>query len=226
MMFEVTPARESVGRRRGVLQVLRASPDPMSVAAIAEALRVHPNTVRFHLDTLLADGQVERVEPGRKGPGRPALMFRAVRQMDRGGARHYRMLAEVLAEALATERDPSAKALGAGRAWARKTQSAAQPQSAAAIGAAEAVDRLVGLLDDLGFAPEYRTAGGREQIGLRHCPFLEIAENGTGTVCPAHLGVMQGALSAWGAPVSVSRLDAFVEPDLCVAHLEPRADAR
>ncbi|MGF2944037.1 transcriptional regulator, partial [Mycobacterium sp. Lab-001] len=94
------------------------------------------------------------------------------------------------------------------------------------IGAAEAVDRLFGLLDDLGFAPEYRTAEGREQIGLRHCPFLEIAENDTGIVCPAHLGVMQGALAAWGSPVSVSSLDAFVQPDLCVAHLTPRADAR
>ncbi|MGF2945030.1 helix-turn-helix transcriptional regulator, partial [Mycobacterium sp. Lab-001] len=163
MMFEVTPARESVGRRRKVLQVLRASPDPMSIAAIAEVLRVHPNTVRFHLDILLGDGQVERVDPGRKGPGRPALMFRAVRQMDRGGARHYRMLAEILSEALASERDPRAKALGAGRAWAYKTQSAAQRPVAEAIGAAEAVDRLFGLLDDLGFAPEYRTAEGREQ---------------------------------------------------------------
>ncbi|TVS89632.1 helix-turn-helix transcriptional regulator [Mycobacterium helveticum] len=226
MMVEVTPVRESVGRRRRVLQVLRASPDPMSIAAIAEVLGVHPNTVRFHLDILLGDGQVERVEPGRKGPGRPALMFRAVRQMDRGGARHYRMLAEILAEALASERDPRAKALGAGRAWARRTQSAAQPPGAEAIGAAAAVDRLVGLLDDLGFAPERRTAAGREQIGLRHCPFLEIAENGTGVVCPAHLGVMQGALAAWGAPVSVRRLDAFVQPDLCVAHLAPRAGAR
>ncbi len=225
-MVEVTPVRESVGRRRRVLQVLRASPEPMSIAAIAEVLRVHPNTVRFHLDILLGDGQVERVEPGRKGPGRPALMFRAVRQMDRGGARHYRMLAEILAEALASERDPRAKALDAGRSWARKTQSAGQPPGGAALGAEEAVDRLVALLDDLGFAPERRTVDDREQIGLRHCPFLEIAENGTGIVCPAHLGVMQGVLAAWRAPVSVVSLDAFVQPDLCVAHLTPRADPR
>lgn len=35
---------------------------------------------------------------------------------------------------------------------------------------------------------------------------------------------MQGALEAWQAPVDVERLDAFVEPDLCVAHLGPKGD--
>ncbi|WP_033709845.1 helix-turn-helix domain-containing protein, partial [Mycobacterium avium] len=94
-------AGESAGRRRAVLRLLRASPEPMSIAGIADVLGVHPNTVRFHLDSLVADGQVEHVELDRKGPGRPPLMFRAVRQMDRGGTRHYRLLAEILAKAFA-----------------------------------------------------------------------------------------------------------------------------
>ncbi len=77
----------------------------MSIVAIADLLGVHPNTVRFHLDGLVGDGQVERVEPSRKGPGRPPLMFGAVRQMDRGGTRHYRLLAEILTTAFAGEKD-------------------------------------------------------------------------------------------------------------------------
>jgi len=56
---------------------------------------------------------------------------------------------------------------------------------------------------------------------LRHCPFLELAETSAQVVCPVHLGLMQGAMDAWGAPVDVDRLDAFVEPDLCLAHLTP-----
>ena len=95
-MSEIIQIGESAGRRREVLRLLRASTDPMSILAIADALNVHPNTVRFHLDVLVGDGQVEQVPPGRKGPGRPPLMFQAVRQMDRGGTRHYRLLAEVL----------------------------------------------------------------------------------------------------------------------------------
>jgi hypothetical protein len=38
-------------------------------------------------------------------------------------------------------------------------------------------------------------------------------------VCPIHLGLMQGALEAWQAPVTVDRLEAFAEPDVCLAHI-------
>jgi predicted ArsR family transcriptional regulator len=204
---------ESASRRREVLRVLRAAPAPMSIVAIADELGVHPNTVRFHLDTLVNDGRVERVEPDRRGPGRPPLMFRAIRQMDRGGPRRYRLLAEILANRLAAERNSSAKALAAGRAWGQRLES---PRGVKRISAEESIDHLVGLLDALGFAPERR---GERQVGLRHCPFLELAETQTSVVCPIHLGLMRGALEAWAAPVAVDRLDAFVEPDLCLAHL-------
>lgn len=197
----------------------------MSIAAIADVLGVHPNTVRFHLDSLVADGQVEHVEPGRKGPGRPPLMFCAVRQMDRGGTRHYRLLAEVLATAFAAEPDASAKAVAAGRAWGRKLESSVEAVPTGPASADDAIDHLVNMLDELGFAPERRAAQGEQQVGLRHCPFLELAENRTAVVCPVHLGLMQGAMEAWGAPVSVERLEAFVEPDLCVAHLAPQQAA-
>ncbi|BCZ25227.1 transcriptional regulator [Mycobacterium senriense] len=210
---------ESAGRRRAVMRLLRASPDPMSIAGIAAELSVHPNTVRFHLDSLVADGQVEHVELDRKGPGRPPLMFRAVRQMDRGGPRHYRLLAEILATAFATERDPGPKALAAGRAWGQKMDAELHPVPDDAGGAEEAIAHLIDVLDELGFAPERRVSDGEQQVGLRHCPFLELAENSSSVVCPVHLGLMQGAMETWGAPVSVDRLDPFVEPDLCVAHL-------
>lgn len=217
-----TPVGESASRRREVLRVLRTSPEPLSIAAIADVIGVHPNTVRFHLDSLVGDGQVELVELGRKGPGRPPLMFRAVRQMDRGGTRHYRLLAEVLATAFAGERDAAAKALAAGRAWGRKLDASLQTVPSKPTGADEAIDHLVNMLDELGFAPERRVIDGKQQVGLRHCPFLELAENRTTVVCPVHLGLMQGAMETWGAPVTVERLEAFVEPDLCLAHLKPQ----
>jgi predicted ArsR family transcriptional regulator len=212
---EIVPIEESAGRRREVLRLLRASPDPMSILAIADELGVHANTVRFHLDILVGDGQVEQVASGRKGPGRPPLMFQAVRQMDRGGTRHYRLLAEILSTALAAERNPGDKARAAGRAWGLRGESRPDGDT----GAEESIDRLIEMLDELGFAPERRAADGEQQIGLRHCPFLELAETRAAVVCPIHLGLMQGAMETWGAPVSVDRLEAFVEPDLCVAHL-------
>ncbi|WP_390633594.1 helix-turn-helix transcriptional regulator [Mycobacterium simulans] len=208
--------KESRGRRRAVLRVLRGSRAPMSIVAIANQLGVHPNTVRFHLEHLVADGYIERVEPGHRGPGRPALMFRAVRRMDDGGPRHYRMLAEILTIDLAAQHDPSAKALAAGRTWGQTLE-----PPAGAGGAEESIEHLVEVLDELGFAPERRTSGGKNTVGLRHCPFLELAEARANVVCPIHLGLMKGALETWAAPVAVERLEAFVEPDLCLAHLRP-----
>ncbi len=201
--------------REGVLAALRGAASALTIPQIADELGVHPNTVRFHLDTLVTEGRVERVEPDRRRPGRPPLMFRAVRGMDPGGTRRYRVLAEILTSALAGDRNASAKALEAGRAWARRVTGPTRK----APGAQQSINRLVELLDDLGFAPQRRKAQGQEQIGLRHCPFLELAQDRSAVICPIHLGLMQGALATWRAPVTVERLDPFVEPDLCLAHL-------
>ncbi|MGH3561397.1 MAG: helix-turn-helix transcriptional regulator [Mycobacterium sp.] len=215
----------SGGRRLDVLRVLQAADGPMSIAQITGELDVHPNTVRFHLDTLVDEGRVEHAECEHKGRGRPAQMFRAVRQMDRGGTRHYRLLAEILTIGMAADENASAKALAAGRVWGQRLRpldDAAKP-----VDAEESVDRLVELCDELGFAPERRESEGETQVGLRHCPFLELAESRTDVICPIHLGLMQGALESWGAPVEVGRLDAFAEPDLCLAHLSAvAADGR
>jgi predicted ArsR family transcriptional regulator len=218
--------RYSQNRRREVLHVLRASPDPMSIVAIADAMdELHPNTVRFHLDGLLGDGLVEHVEPDRKVPGRPPLMFQAIRQMDRGGTRHYQILAEMLTTAFAADRRPSAKALAAGRAWGHNlaTLKSGLESSPGVDESEEAIDRLVDVLDELGFAPTRwkPDSDGEQQVGLRHCPFLELAESEAKVVCPLHLGLIQGILEAWEAPVAAERLDEFVAPDLCLLHLKP-----
>jgi predicted ArsR family transcriptional regulator len=200
-------------RRREVLRILRAAPEPLSINDIVSRLEVHPNTVRFHLQALVEQAQVERVEPDRRGPGRPPLLFRPVRGMDRTGPRRYRLLAELLATELATGPEPAARAVEAGRAWGRR--------QAAPRGRGDSVTRLVGLLDDVGFAPVPRREGDQAQIGLRHCPFLELAETGSRVVCLVHLGLMRGAMEAWRSPLTVDRLEPFVEPDLCLAHLAP-----
>lgn len=201
--------------RDDVLAALRGATSALTIAAIADQLGVHPNTVRFHLDTLVSEGRVERVEPDHRRPGRPPLMFRAVRGMDPGGTRRYRVLAEILTLGLAGDRDASAKALEAGRAWAGRLSHPPRTRP----GVRASVNRLVSLLDDLGFAPQRRESEGEVQVGLRHCPFLELVDEARSVVCPIHLGLMQGAMATWRAPVAVDRLEPFVEPGLCLAHL-------
>jgi predicted ArsR family transcriptional regulator len=198
-----------------VLGVLRRAGRPLRIAEIAERLDVHPNTVRFHLSGLTERGQVERVEVSPSGPGRPAQLFRVVPRMDPRGPRHYRLLAEILLADLAADADGGARAIGAGRAWgARLSAQTGDPDG-------QVEDRLVDLMDDLGFAPEHGEGRGSE-FGLRNCPFLELAESRLDVVCGVHLGLLQGVLEAWQAPVTADRLEPFVEPDRCLVHLARR----
>ncbi|MER6926161.1 ArsR family transcriptional regulator, partial [Streptomyces spiralis] len=86
------------------------------------------------------------------------------------------------------------------------------------------VGRLVALLDDLGFDPVPEGSGAGEppeRIRLRHCPFLELAEEYGSLVCPVHLGLMQGALTELRAPLTATGLEPFAEPDSCLAHVRP-----
>jgi predicted ArsR family transcriptional regulator len=77
----------------------------------------------------------------------------------------------------------------------------------------------VDLLGDLGFSPEQRPTDGGGQIGLRHCPFIDLVETQPRVFCPLHLGLMQGAATVLGASATVERLEPFAEPDLCLVHL-------
>ncbi|BCM65589.1 ArsR family transcriptional regulator [Streptomyces sp. FBKL.4005] len=210
-------------RRRDVLDVLRAAPAPLGVAEAAERMGLHPNTVRFHLDALVADGLVERRAEAPSGPGRPRTVYTVRPGMDRGGLRDYRLLARMLLSrwAAADPDEARAELTETGRAWGRFLVDPLPPDEPAAP--ERSVAGLLALLDGLGFAP--RPEGGEEsggapqRIRLRHCPFLELAEERSALVCPLHLGLMQGALDRLGAPVTATALEPFAEPDSCVAHL-------
>lgn len=215
--------RSATGRRGDIVRVLKRAPHPLSITDLADRLGVHPNTVRFHLDTLVANGQIERVSTEHRVPGRPPQLFRAVSGMDPAGPRHYRLLAEILVDTLAGESDRRDRAVEAGRLWGR--QHAASQDT----GQEDPVGRLVTLLDEVGFAPERADEpadAATPRINLRNCPFLEIAVDHPQVACPIHLGLMQGAMDSWRSPVTVDRLDAFVEPDRCVAHLASVEQAR
>ena len=205
-------------RREEVLDVLRSSKSPMTIIDIARQIGVHPNTVRFHLQALTDSGRVERVEPARNSPGRPPLMFRAHRGMDPAGPRNYQLLADALATRLSADDKSTDKAIEAGRAWGHRL-TAGTPSAQAVKKDDQATDQLIGMLGDLGFSPQRRSSAAGIQIGLRHCPFLDLVPKHEAVICPVHLGLMQGAMAAMKANVTVERLEPFAEPDLCLAHL-------
>lgn len=209
---------EARDRRVVILGMLRTSATPRAIGPMADELGVHPNTVRFHLDALIESGRVERVLGQISGPGRPPIGYRPTRSMDRNGPSNYRLLATMLTSYLAgSAPDPAGAATELGQSWGPsliETRSPGRVRSKT-----EALTRIVGLLADLGFEPEPVIGPRVTQLRLRHCPFLDLVDEHADIICSLHLGLMQGALAAVHGPVTVDRLDPFVEPDLCVAHV-------
>lgn len=211
----------ALGDSRGrVLSALQAAGRPLTVGEVAAKVGLHTNTARFHLDGLQLQGLVERSREERAVPGRPRTLYRAAPGSARAGRRSYRLLAEILTSYLAGSSDrPSAEAHEAGRVWGRVL--APRRRRGARVGAAGALRGLVAVLDDVGFAPEPAGTRSDQQVLLHHCPFREAAERQRDVVCAVHLGLMRGVLEEMAAPVAATRLDPFVEPNLCVAHLAP-----
>lgn len=218
-----------------MLDILRTSAHALTIADLAGRLRLHPNTVRFHLKTLMRGGQVEQVAGVRGAPGRPAQAFRAVGDVV-ARPRQYRLLAEMLVDGLLSEPEPGTRAVAVGRRWGRRYGPASAGQgehSATPWGGGPGpalpapMDHLVGLLDQLGFDPERGPGPAPDQdstvdLRLRNCPFLELASTHPEVTCGIHLGVMQGALSGSYPPVDVAGLDRFPEPGVCIARVVRR----
>jgi predicted ArsR family transcriptional regulator len=227
-----------ISRREQVAGALRAADGPLSVAELAQRLGVHANTVRFHLGELLAAGRVERGTREPAGPGRPGAVYALRPGMDRGGTRDFGLLARILLSRVAADGPDAAQdAREAGRAWGRHLAGPPTPFRRRPT-PGEALEQLTGLLAGLGFAPEPvdQTVGGRASgqadvergqadvehgVRLRHCPFLELAEEYGTVVCPLHLGLMQGALEELDAPLAATALEPFAEPDACLVRLRP-----
>ncbi|MFG1905642.1 helix-turn-helix transcriptional regulator [Kribbella sp. NPDC048928] len=204
--------------RGAVLDALRTADTPLGVTELAEQLGIHANTVRFHLDALVAQGLVDRHLEQPTGRGRPRTVHTPHPGMDRGGQRQYQLLAKILLSQLSTAPNPEATAETAGRNWGSYLIDHIPPPRQPT--ATEATQRLTAMMTDLGFAPEPDTESS-ERIRLRHCPFLELAEEYSATLCPLHLGLMRGALTELRAPITATTLEPFAEPDACIVHLSP-----
>lgn len=63
--------------------MLRDLATPVGISDITDRIGIHPNTVRFHLNALISAGRVERALGDPAAPGRPPMLFRARREMDR-----------------------------------------------------------------------------------------------------------------------------------------------
>ncbi|HJA59775.1 MAG TPA: helix-turn-helix domain-containing protein [Candidatus Brevibacterium intestinavium] len=199
-------------RRAEILRALRAE-TTATAAELAEALGIHPNTVRFHLGVLESNGDVIREQVPARRPGRPELRFRIVA---RPSAARPDLLARILLERVASAADPDSEAEDAGRQWGTG-------EGTGAGGAGDAaVDGLIDTLESTGFAP-VRTED--DVIDLHSCPLREFLSTHGHLVCSIHRGLMAGYLDAAQSPSTVDSLEPFSTASSCRTRLRRRTNA-
>lgn len=210
----------AVPSRAQLLDALRAAEHPLTAQELSVSSRLHVSTVRFHLDVLVGAGLVYgRSEPmGRRG--RPRMLYYPVvgGPVPPGAAAGYELLAGVLAANWAdTSAERAQRAERAGH-----TAAAAQrilPSVRRTPSMEESVDEITGMFAELGFEPDVVPEGDGVQIRLHACPFRAVAAEHPEVVCSLHLGLLRGSMAETGAPAAVTRLEPFVEPHLCIAHI-------
>ena len=190
-----------------ILEALRDAPNGLDTNQLAERFELHPNTIRWHLGVLTDSGLVEEIPERRRGRGRPSIVHRLTSEGIVRGRDEYRLLATMLTDVVSTDRDGEARAYEAGVRWGRHLQQG-EPDA-----------NIAELLDQEGFAAEQHG----DKVEMRRCPFYALAEDSPQVICTLHHGIIDGALAEAGSEQTVERLDPFVEPGLCIAHLSPEA---
>jgi predicted ArsR family transcriptional regulator len=167
--------------------VLRDAGRALTLSELAETTGLHANTLRGHVDALVAAGAASRIASRSGGRGRPAWAYLA-REVE------YAALAKALAAGLdsgdARTLDPAA--VRGGRAWGEQLRSQ--------LGAVEdGRERVLLALTHTGFAPEASDDPDDDRVTLHACPLLDAARAHPAVVCAVHLGLVEGVLGRTGA---------------------------
>ena len=193
-------------QRQAILEELRGAREGLDTNQLAERVDLHPNTIRWHLGVLTDAGLVQATPERRHGRGRPSVVHRLTGDGNASGRDEYRLLATMLTDVVAADVDGEARAYEAGVRWGRHLRQG-DPDAG-----------IADLLDQEGFAAEQH----EDTIEMRRCPFYALAEGAPQVICTLHHGIIDGALEEAGSGETVERLDPFVEPGLCIAHLTAR----
>jgi predicted ArsR family transcriptional regulator len=192
--------------RARILLAVENAPDPLTVEAIVDRTGLHANTVRGHLDVLMAAGSISRTAADAQGRGRPRWLYRAASPT----SSPFQVLAEALSMQLTQVADPAL----AGRAadqWAR-----ALPDLPTAATPDEAVAEATGALNGLGFTAVANPRG--DAITITDCPYAELVDANP-IICDIHTALVARLLRQTGQPVTIESMEVWTRPGMCAAHL-------
>lgn len=167
--------------RRRILNALQGHPEALTVDQVAAAQGIHRTVAFEHLEVLAGLGLLERAS--RTGlRGRPARTYTASCEAAEISwpPRQHRLLARLLAGAIAAGTDPRLAAEAHGREVAAGSRSEAE---------------AIAQLEPLGAGYELTTSN---EIRARNCIFREACGSARKVVCGVQAGLLQGALTAAG----------------------------
>ena len=148
-------------------------------------------------------------------PGRPHIVFDATRRSGGGSSAldPYRLLANVLAESVASE-GAEANELAESAAYKAGRELASGPP-----GEAGSLGYVTRFLARLGFEPLVRTPrGAPAEIVMRACPFEDMDPDALDVACSVHRGLIRGALGRSDG-VANTAVELQPQPDSCIARL-------
>jgi predicted ArsR family transcriptional regulator len=192
---------------------LARSAVPLTTTMVAEALDLHPNTGRPHLERMRDVGLLE-VETESKGEvGRPQHRYSLAAEAPSLGLEPPAMplMSRMLLGVAAASGASREEAVEIGRQQGRAA--AAAVEAAAVVAELDDVDDraavcLAALVDELariGFDPAVADDADGVVVAFTRCPFAELAESNPELVCNLHRGLVEGFVEAVGG----AGIDAF-----------------
>lgn len=229
--FDGTTGKSNYGgRRTHVIQLLRDSREPLSVAQVAEATGVHINTARFHLESLVDSGLADRRQEPRSTPGRPKVLYvGTLPNQTHERAQGYRLLAESLAMRIGDiSVTPEVTLYQAGVHWGARL---AELTENSPLNDSAALSTVVEKLDALWFAPElvselnnhkianglgevvselngsdFGLVEGQRAIILHHAPFITASGQSPRNICSLNAGLINGLFEALGSTLRINSI--------------------
>jgi predicted ArsR family transcriptional regulator len=194
--------------RAAMYAQLATSTQPLTAAELSDALGLHANTVRLHLERMREAGLVD-VEPVHRGTvGRPQHVYSLT--VGAPGITFdppsHALLAGLLAGLAERVGADAGDADAIGESWGRDAGKRTRSRSC--------VKALAGELERLGFEPAAEVDNEDVTISFLRCPFRELAEAYPELVCNLHRGICRGVVDEVGGG-TVEAFSTLYDHDPC-----------
>lgn len=207
--------------RARVLRYLLAQHELCSVAEIAEALSLHPNTIRFHLEALSELGYVAEEQEKPQGQGRPRRLYRVTADAPEVDTSHLRDLTQVLLRHIVGEAaHPKQTVEEIGHSWGQEVASAGEQdlKHLKDVSTSDALDEIINHTQSMGFEA---TRTSDQTIAFTSCPYRSINQPMLSNICAIHFGLLRGYLDEAEAPMELLELNPGTT---CIAKFQKRAN--